>query len=632
MMIEDAVRFLSGIPPFQFLEPKLIREVAESLTLAFFPAGTEMTPQDNPAGGSLRIIKKGVVKITFRANSGGDETIVDYREAGETFGLVSLMAGQQWTTIVAAQDTICYLLPRDRLNELLGAHPSVMEYLVQFHLTKYVDMTSREIRGKSMFLGSSDHVLFTTRVGEIAMTAPATAPPDATIQEAAKLMVRSGQSAVLVVDIAGSPAGILTDSDLRAKVVATGCPFSVPVSAVMTSPVVTVDASEHCFEVILRMLQNNIHHVAVTRGGLLQGVITNQDFMVLQGRSPLAFSEDIALQRTIEGLAPVSKRALSVIGVLLREGARAQNIIRIISELNDRIVRKVIRLTEEQLGPPPAAYAWLAMGSEGRKEQTFRTDQDNALVYADPAEGDRPEVADYFRRFAILMRDGLMQCGFEACPAGYMASTPEWCQPLSVWKRYFSDWVADPRPEALLRSVIFFDFRALAGQESLANDLREHLIQEVPRYPTFLGFLANLLIRNRPPLGFFGNVISDRGSDPKDGLNLKIKGIAPLVDIARLFALEHGIRHSSTVERIQALRSSHSVVAENADELDYAFEFISLLRIHHQYHQMESGLPINNMLNLDTLSNLERQSLKNAFRLITKIQGSVMERYRGFIV
>lgn len=294
----------------------------------------------------------------------------------------------------------------------------------------------------------------------------------------------------------------------------------------------------------------------------------------------------------------------------------------------------MIRLTEGQLGPPPAPYAWLAMGSEGRKEQTFRTDQDNALVYADPSEGDRTEVADYFRRFALLMRDGLMQCGFEACPAGYMASNPgNGAEPLSVWKWYFSDWVADPRPEALLRSVIFFDFRALAGQESLANDLREHLIQEIPRYPTFLGFLANLLIRNRPPLGFFGNVISDRGSDHKDGLNRRSRGSPLLVDIARLFALElHGIRHSSTAERIQALRSSHSVVAENADELDYAFEFISLLRIHHQYHQMESGLPINNMLNLETLSNLERQSLKNTFRLITKIQGSVMERYRGFIV
>jgi len=321
-----------------------------------------------------------------------------------------------------------------------------------------------------------------------------------------------------------------------------------------------------------------------------------------------------------------------MIGVLLREGARAQNIIRIISELNDRIVRKVVRLTEQRLGSPPVPYAWLAMGSEGRKEQTFRTDQDNALIYVDPPKRDRREVEDYFRRFAAAMNEGLVHCGFEACPAGYMASTPEWCQPLSAWKRYFSKWVSDPSPEALLRSVIFFDFRALAGEESLANELREHLLQELPRYPTFLGFLANLLIRNRPPLGFFGNVISDRGADNKEGLNIKIKGHAPLVDIGRLFALENGIRHSSTVERIQALRSTHTVVAELADELDYAFEFISLLRIHHQYHQMEAGLPINNLLNLETLSSLERQSLKNTFRLITKIQGSVRERYRAFIV
>ena len=632
MLIEEAVRFLAQIPPFQFLEAPLLREVAKGLTLEFYPKGAVILQQDGPSSDFLQIIQKGVVKITLRPKAGGDEVVVDYREQGETFGLVSLMGGHQKTTIIAIQDTICYLLPKSRLNELLGSHPAITEYLLQFHLTKYVDMTSREIQGKSLFLGSSDHLLFTAKVGDICHRFATVVAADTTIRETAQLMAKDRQSAALVVGPNGGPIGILTDSDLRSKVVAEGQSIDLPVVRVMSQPVVTVDEKDPCFEVVLKMLQGNIHHVAVTREGAIRGVVTNHDFMVLQGRSPLAFSEDIERQTTLEGLAPVSRKALWIIGALLREGARAANIIRIISELNDRVVRKVLELAEREFGPPPVPYCWLALGSEGRKEQTFRTDQDNALVYADVHEAQRAKVTDYFRRFAVFMRSGLIQCGFEACPANYMASNPDWCQPISQWKRYFSTWISEPSPEAVLKSLIFFDFRPLYGDESLAWDLREHLGGLIPDYPAFMGFLANMLVKNRPPIGFFGSVAVERSGEHKDGLNLKIKGVAPLVDIARFFALEKGVRQASTMERLEALRGGTTMISELVDELEHAFEFIALLRVHHQYRQMEDGKPIDNFIHLDTLSSLERQSLKNTFRLILKVQDLVMDRYKAFII
>jgi CBS domain-containing protein len=632
MLIDDAVRFLSQIPPFQFLEGPLLREVCQSLTMEFYPKGSTILQQDGLVSESLRIIQKGVVKITLRPKGSGEEVVVDYRERGETFGLVSLMGGHQKTTIVAMQDTICYLLPKVRLNELLTSHPAIMEYLLQFHLTKYVDMTSREIQGKSLYLGSSDRLLFTAQVGEICRLAATIVTPDTTIRQTAQRMVEDRQSAALVVGQSGGPVGIVTDTDLRSKVVAQGHSIDAPVTQVMSSPVITVDEKEPCFEVVLRMLQGNIHHVAVTRDGALCGVITNHDFMVLQGRSPLAFSEDIERQTTLEGLAPVSQKSLTIIGALLREGARATNIIRIISELNDRVVRKVLEIAEKELGSPPVPYCWLALGSEGRKEQTFRTDQDNALVYADPDETQQEKVVEYFHRFTVFMRNGLVQCGFEPCPANCMASNPEWCQPLSVWKGYFSDWISAPTPKAVLNSQIFFDFRPLHGDESLAWELREHLGRLIPDYPIFLGFLANMLVKNRPPIGFFGSVAVERSGEHKHGLNLKIKGVAPLVDIARLFALEKGVRHASTMERLEALRGGTTLISDLVEELEYAFEFIALLRIHHQFRQMEAGKPIDNFIHLDTLSNLERQSLKNAFRLTLSVQDLVMERYKSFIL
>ena len=632
MLIDEAVRFLSRIPPFQFLEEPLLRELVQSLTMTFHPKGAVILQQDGPVSEHLQIIRKGGVKITLRPEGGAEEVIVDYREQGETFGLVSLMGGHQRTTIVAVQDTTCYLLPKERFNELVVQHPAITEYLLQFHLTKYADMTSREIQGKSVYLETSDHLLFTAQVGEICQRFTTVVEADTTIRQTARRMTEERQSAALVVGPNGEPIGILTDSDFRTRVVAEGQSIDGPVARVMSQPVVSVDEKDPCFEVVLKMLQCDIEHVAVTRDGAIRGVVTNRDFLVLQGRSPLAFSEDIEHQTTLDGLVPVSRKAMSIIGVLLREGARAANIIRIMSELNDRVVRKVLELAEREFGPPPVPYCWLALGSEGRKEQTFRTDQDNALIHADVSEAQKPRVAEYFRRFTVYMRSGLVQCGFEACPANYMASNPDWCQPLSMWKQYFSTWISEPTPEAVLKSLIFFDFRALHGDASLAGELREHFGRLIPDYPTFLGFLANMLVRNRPPLGLFGNMAVERGGEHKDGLNLKIKGVAPLVDIARLFALEKGFRQASTMDRLEALRGGTSLISELVDELEYAFEFVTLLRVHHQYRQLEAGQPIDNFIRLGDLSNLERQSLKKAFRLILKIQDQVMDQYKPFII
>ena len=307
MLVDEAVRFLAQVPPFQFLEEAALRDVARHLSLEFYPKGAVILAQDGVVGEHLRIVQKGVIKITMRPAGGAEEVVVDYRERGETFGLVSLMGGHQKTTIIALQDAICYLLPKAQLNELMAGNPAVTEYLLQFHLNKYVGMTSREIQGKSLFLGSSDHLLFTAQLKEISRPAAIVVPPGTTIRQVARRMAEDRQSAALVVAEGGAPVGIVTDSDLRSKVVATGADVDGAVEGIMSRPVVTMDENVHCFEAVLRMLQSNIHHVAVTRAGALQGVITNHDFMVLQGRSPLAFSEDIEKQTTLEGLAPVSQ-------------------------------------------------------------------------------------------------------------------------------------------------------------------------------------------------------------------------------------------------------------------------------------------------------------------------------------
>jgi CBS domain-containing protein len=536
------------------------------------------------------------------------------------------------TNVVAIDDTICYLLGQEMVLKLLDSNRSFTEFFLQSHITRYLDKTYREMQDKSMFYGGSDRLLFTTQVGDMAVKNVVSTQEDTTIREAAQIMSEQCISSIVIRDRNGLPTGMVTDRDLREKVIARGRSVGEPIKGIMSTSLIRVDARDYCFEAVLKMIKYNIHHILVIKDGDLTGVLTNHDMMMLQGTSPLSLTKDIESQQTIEGLIPVSKKINGIVGLLLKEGAKASNITKIITEINDRLLRKVLECAERKHGKPPVAYCWIGFGSEGRKEQTFKTDQDNAIITADPATEAEAEAAKkYFSAFAEFVRDSLLQCGFPPCTANYMASNPQWCQPLKVWKKYFSTWISTPTPEAVLNSVAFFDFRPMYGETSLADMLRDHLNALLKGQKVFLGYLANMAIKNQPPVGFFKSFVVEKGGVHKDQLNLKIKGLAPLVDILRLFALEKGIRETSTMERIDALRSMHSIVKEYADDFEQAFEFITLLRIHHQYEQISNGVAPDNFINPNRLSNLEKRSIKAAFQLITKIQDQIIELYKALI-
>jgi CBS domain-containing protein len=631
-ILDDVIVFLKKYPPFQFLEDDDLRKLAGGLTMDFYPKDMIVLKQDGPPSDSLRIIKKGGVKVSMKPED-GDEVVIDYRGEGDTFGFLSLVGKDRVrSNVIAVEDTICYILGKEMLLKLLDSQLSFTEYFLKEHITRYIDKTYKEMQDKSMFYGGSDRLLFTTRVGDMAVKTVVSTYEDTTIREAARIMSDRRISSIVVVNRDGLPSGIATDRDFREKVVARGRDVDGPVKDIMSSMLIRVDARDYCFEAVLRMIKYNIHHVLVIRDGALVGVITNHDLMMLQGTSPLSLTKDIENQQTIEGLVPVSRKVNNIVGILIKEGAKAGNITKVITELNDRMVRKIIEFAERKLGKPPVAYCWIAFGSEGRKEQTFKTDQDNALIYTDPATDAEADAAKkYFSVFAELVRDGLVQCGFPLCPGNYMAGNPDWNQPLRVWKKYFTTWISTPTAEAVMNSVAFFDFRPMYGEMRLAEALRDHLNGLLKDEKVFLGYLANMAIKNSPPVGFFKSFVVEKSGEHKNELNLKIKGLAPLVDLIRLFALEKGLRETSTLERIETLRSMHTIVQEYGDEMEQAFDFMTLLRIHHQYQQLSSGKSPDNFINPNLLSGLEKRSIKMAFQLIAKMQDMVIERYKSLI-
>jgi len=631
-ILEEAVEFLGQVPPFSFLVPATLAKVVSEASLVFYPRGEVILSEGGPPSGSLSVIKKGAVKVFINSDD-KKEVVIDYRGEGDSFGFISLIDGKRSRSgIAATEDTICYQISRATVLTLMEEQPSFSEYYMKNFLIKSIDRTYGEMHKRTLLYGGGEKHLFTTTVGELVRGDAVVEGSGLTIREAAARMTEKGISSLVLTSPDGAPAGIITDRDLRAKVVARGRDVDGPASGIMSGALVRVDASDYCFEALLKMIRYGIHHLLVVENGKLKGVVTNHDFMLLQGNSPVTIVRDIEGRQSIEELSQVSAKTSNVVSLLLKEGARAGSITRIITEISDRLVRQALEITLRKHGRPPVPFVWVSYGSEGRKEQTFKTDQDNAIIYEDPATEElRDKAAAYFAAFSRDAVEALVACGFPRCPSDYMASNPLWRGPLKVWKDYFRNWIHNPTPDAVLSSLIFFDMRAVYGEQRLLDELRRSYTAMLAKQEVFLGFMANAIVKNRPPVGFFREFVVEKTGEHRHALNLKIKGVTPLVDIVRLFVLEKGISETSTLERLEQLRDVHSMAREYADEIEHAFEFVTLLRVHHQYGQLEAGEPPDNFIDPDMLGGMEKRALKEAFRLISTLQGLVIERYKQMI-
>jgi CBS domain-containing protein len=631
MISEDAIILLRSTPPFSFLDEETIRNIAKRTLMEFYPKKHVILRQNGPAAEHLSIIRNGNVKIFVKTNE-GEEILVDRRGQGEIFGLQSIVCGNiSKDTVVASRDTSCYLIEKETILGLLKTDARFSEFWLRSMLKRLTDMTYREICDRTLLYGGGDKLLFTNTLKDLATREVITESEDVSIKRAAETMARHGISSLVLLDSDGFPSGVITDRDLRNKVVAKGRDPDGRVGDVMSVTLIKSEAGDYCFEALLKMLRYNIHHLLVVSEGKLKGIMTAHDLMMLQGTAPLSVAGEIESQDTIDGLVPVSRKINKTISLLIKEGARADNIIRIITEINDRLVKKIIEITESRLGPAPVSYCWIVYGSEGRKEQTFRTDQDNAIIYDDSAKN-AGGVEEYFAQLAFHIRDALEKCGFPPCTADYMASNPRWRQPLNVWKKYFMDWINKPTPEAVLLSLIFFDFRPVYGNVLLAEKLRAFLGGELRDKNFFLAHMAGIVTMNKPPVNFMGNLCGEKKGSHKGKFNIKNKALCPIIDAARLSALETGIYNTATIERLRELKDRRGTASSFSDELEQAFEFLMSLRLRHQYRQIEEGCEPDNYIDLRDLRIMERKLLKEVLSLIASVQSSTLKKYSDWAV
>ena len=466
--IPEVTDFLAEHAPFAAVPRADLERLARRLTIRYARRGSRLMSVGR-GNDEVFVVRSGAVQITD-----DNGTLVSRGGEGTAFGTTALGDQPSRFDVVAIEDSLLLVLPAPVFRELAAAHTAVEDFFSQ--------QRAARLRHALQTMPHSERqsAVLQTRLRDLLRREPITTTGDATIREAAQLMAREQVSSLLVVE-GDRLVGIVTDRDLRTRVLAAGLDTSAPVSAMMTTDPVTARPDDIAMELILEMTSRNIHHMPVVGGDggtTPLGMLTSTDLMRLERANPIHLVGDVAKAGDLDTLVTLSQRLPRIIDQLVHEDATADGIGRIVTAVGDAIEQRLLHLAERELGPSPAAYAWVVLGSQARLEQGPGSDQDNALVLSDDAT---PDDAPWFEALATFVVDGLVACGYPRCPGDIMATNPRWRQPLREWKRTFAKWIDEPVPDAILRSAIFFDLRTVHGDHSLVAELQEQIRVSAPR-------------------------------------------------------------------------------------------------------------------------------------------------------
>jgi CBS domain-containing protein len=490
----------------------------------------------------------------------------------------------------------------------------------------YIQPSSLAVTPESSESTDAQLTLMQTPVRSLIKRPPITLPPQTSIHDAAVTMREHRVSSVLLVD-GGQLRGLVTDRDLRNRALAAGLDPSRPLIDIATLSPTTLDIGQPAFQALLLMARHNIHHVPVMDGDAVAGMITTTDVTDQHSTSPVFLAGDIHKQTTLAGLVACAAKVRGLQKHLSAGGASAHATGHIITAITDALTSRLLNLGEQQFGPPPVPFAWVAAGSQARSEQTAKSDQDNCMILDDAY--DPAAHGAYFKDLATWVCDGLHACGYVHCPGEMMAMTDQWRQPRRVWAQYFRKWIDTPEPKALMLTCVFFDVRTVAGEHQLLDGLRREVLKKTRDNRLFLAHMVGNALSRQPPLGLFGRLSTQRSGEHKGTIDLKHKGIVPVIDLARVYALAAGHDAVNTHDRLAHAADSGEISPGSVRDLEDALDFLASLRIRHQAQQIAAGHDADNYLRPADLSNFEREQLKDAFGVVKQLQDVLAQRYRS---
>jgi CBS domain-containing protein len=619
--------FIQQIPPFDTLPKNTVQQLTKNIVITYVTAAQVLT--DKPElRNTILLVKKGVLAKKAQVNNteGTSETIEKYAEGD----LCRQLILKDSSILVVEEDALIYCLKLDDILPLLIDHPAVLQFLTASHESR---LKQTIITQHATEINASP--LNNALIGDLISKKVATISEHETVVQAAEKMTELGYSSLVVVKDQNSSnvsdLGIITDRDIRVRYVAKSLPFTTRVSEIMTSKVYSIDTSSIAFDALIMMMDKNIHHLPVTENGQLYGVITITDLMHKEAQNAAHLISVIRRAKTIDELVNVGIMLPDVQLKMTKLGIAGLQIGKSISALSKALTIKLLELAQQELGDAPVPFAWFSAGSLARQEQLAYSDQDNGMIISDSVT---PEQLDWFKQLADFVCDGLNLCGFVYCPGNVMASNEKWRQPLRVWREYFRAWIDTPSPQALLNSSIFFDLSFVYGDEHLIDDIKHYVVSKTTKSTLFLAHLSKNMQANRPPLGFIRDFVLISSGDNKSTMDLKHNAIAPIVDLARIYALALGVKETSTIERLKKVAEctssrsqgnangvNNNVVSHSsALSLIDAFEFLVQLKLSLYQKKSQQNVPVNNYLSPKDISRLERTHLKDAFKVIKTLQ------------
>ncbi|MBZ0093969.1 MAG: DUF294 nucleotidyltransferase-like domain-containing protein [Sulfuricella sp.] len=617
-LIHATMDHLRRFAPFDRMERDHLVWLAQRLSLGYYAKGEVITSPEQGVASRFLVIKQGVVQ--------GEQDVVRAQEdaawlelhEGECFPLGALLSKRAVTgTYRAKQDVFCYELAAADFHELIRLSPPFQDFCTR-RIASLLEQ-SKQIIQAQYARSSSEQQSLSSPLSAIIRRDPVTCAPVTPVRSVLETMHALGIGSMVAVED-GKPVGIFTLHDVLNRVALAQIDLDQPIIGIMSTHLTTLPPQALAYEAALEMAKQGFRHVLVTQDGKLVGIISEKDLFTLQRVGLRQISAAIRGANDIVALQHAAGDIRQLAHNMMAQGVAAEQLTQFISTLNDLLTVRIIEMECSAAGimesPLCAGFCWIALGSEGRYEQTLNTDQDNGIIFQEPEGTSAEQVRAQLLPIARRINEALDACGFPLCKGNIMASNPQWCLSLNEWKDTFAGWIDQGNPVALLNASIFFDFRPLFGRQELAGELRHWLMGKAAANPRFLHQMAANALNNRPPLGLMRDFVV--GEENK--LDLKLNGFTPFVDAARIFSLAASVPHTNTVQRLRMSAAKLGFSPAETGAWADALHFIQLLRLRRQHEEIESGSTLDNLIDPDTLNDLDRRILKEAFRQARKLQ------------
>jgi CBS domain-containing protein len=627
--------FLKNFPPFSFLDKHDIEVLSEQVSIIYKDKGAVIFNENEETHESFYVVHKGAIELRKK----GHNDILDMCDEGDIFGLRPLIAHENYKMgAMAQEETILYAIPIAIFKPYAIKNQDVGSFIIDSFASNTQHPFSRshsdKLYGDVSFEGHEGVELINTDT-KILDLQPIkyskkliTCSRAATAKEIAVTMTKKNIGAMLVVEDM-LPIGIITDKDLRNKIVTGEYSINTTADVIMNSPVITYSKKMTITQAQMAMMKSNISHLCLTKDGTSNtkavGILSKHDVMVALGNNPAVLIKELKRVKKAKAIKPIRAKIMQLLQGYLDQNIPLTLTSKIITELNDACIKKVIELSLAKMRTaPPVRFSWLALGSQGRSEQLLHTDQDNALIYEDVPEQIREKTNKYFLELAAEVNKGLFEIGYEYCPAEMMASNPKWCLSLNQWKELVHDWISKPGKDEILLSFIFFDYSLSYGDRELANDLADYIFTDIAANPIFYVHLVSGALQSPSPTGFFRQFLVEQDGAHKDFFDIKRRALMPLADAARVLIISHSVKGiSNTYERFERLAELEPQNKELYMSCAYSYKALLKFRTKQGLLHHDSG----QFIELESLSKLEKVKLKGAFKTIKELQEVISMRF-----